>query len=368
MGVYRGHAAVGPFFEEWLGTFEEFYAHPEEFVDAGDPRLVVQVRQGGRGKGERRGRSEDAGCTRHSFLRACRKGGAGRGPPRTATRALAGGLLGWRSSRPGTRCSRGRPSTGKGASISATWSAAACTAGRRTGSSRWCRSGAGWAASYCTRTAAWSSRAASGARRDGDVPDPARRSTASRASTTSRPRADGSSTSARCVPSVHRRSAGSGRDLADPGERRAARSRRRPVGQRDRVLAGRRDHLRIATTPATACSRGTSRPKARSRRRGCSPRCRRARRTAWRWTRKVGYGWRPGGRGSIVRFEPDGSLDRELDVPAPFVSSLCFGGEDMRDLYVTTGDGKLLRGRSDVPGLARPGARLRAACCRPTLA
>jgi gluconolactonase len=38
-------------------------------------------------------------------------------------------------------------------------------------------------------------------------------------------------------------------------------------------------------------------------------------------------------------------------VPAPFVSSLCFGGDDMRDVYVTTGDGKLLRARLDVPGL-----------------
>ena len=50
MGVYRGHAGVRQFFEEWLGTFEEFYARPEEFVHAGD-HVVVQVCQGGRGKG-----------------------------------------------------------------------------------------------------------------------------------------------------------------------------------------------------------------------------------------------------------------------------------------------------------------------------
>ncbi len=48
----------------------------------------------------------------------------------------------------------------------------------------------------------------------------------------------------------------------------------------------------------------------------------------------------------------------QLDVPAPFVSSLCFGGEDMRDVYVTTGDGKLLRGRADVPGLPLTPARV----------
>jgi sugar lactone lactonase YvrE len=58
-----------------------------------------------------------------------------------------------------------------------------------------------------------------------------------------------------------------------------------------------------------------------------------------------------GAAGSLVRFGADGSLDRTLDVPASFVSSLCFGGADMRDLYVTTGDGVLLRGRSQVAGL-----------------
>ena len=53
--------------------------------------------------------------------------------------------------------------------------------------------------------------------------------------------------------------------------------------------------------------------------------------------------------GAIACFEPDGSLARTVDVPADFVSSLCFGGDDMRDIYVTT-VGALLHGRSDVPG------------------
>jgi gluconolactonase len=61
---------------------------------------------------------------------------------------------------------------------------------------------------------------------------------------------------------------------------------------------------------------------------------------------------------TVVRFTAGGSLDRKLDVPAPFVSSLCFGGEDMRDLFVTTGDGRLLRGRSPVPGLPLTPARV----------
>ncbi|MGH2980119.1 MAG: SMP-30/gluconolactonase/LRE family protein [Solirubrobacterales bacterium] len=66
----------------------------------------------------------------------------------------------------------------------------------------------------------------------------------------------------------------------------------------------------------------------------------------------------PGAAGNVVRFGPDGSLDTKLDVPASFVSSLCFGGPDIRDLYVTTGDGTLLRGRSDVAGLPVRPARV----------
>ena len=62
-----------------------------------------------------------------------------------------------------------------------------------------------------------------------------------------------------------------------------------------------------------------------------------------------------GEAGAIARFEPDGSLDRTFDVPAEFVSSLCFGGDNLRDVYVTT-MGALLHGRSDVPGLPVPPA------------
>ena len=45
-----------------------------------------------------------------------------------------------------------------------------------------------------------------------------------------------------------------------------------------------------------------------------------------------------GGRASVGRFAPDGVLDRELEVPATFVSSVCFGGADGRDLFITTAD------------------------------
>ncbi len=38
--------------------------------------------------------------------------------------------------------------------------------------------------------------------------------------------------------------------------------------------------------------------------------------------------------GGIGRFTPDGQLDRRVDVPSPFTTSLCFRG---RELFVTTG-------------------------------
>jgi sugar lactone lactonase YvrE len=77
--------------------------------------------------------------------------------------------------------------------------------------------------------------------------------------------------------------------------------------------------------------------------------------------------------GEIVRLLPDGSVERRIAMPHKVVSSLCFGGTDWRDLYVTTGGNEgvdaMLRGeqppreaalfhaRSDIPGL--PVARTR---------
>jgi sugar lactone lactonase YvrE len=64
--------------------------------------------------------------------------------------------------------------------------------------------------------------------------------------------------------------------------------------------------------------------------------------------------------GAIGRFLPDGRLDELVAVPAQFVSSLCFGGPDMRDVLITTADnhvnpelgGALFRARSEIAGLA----------------
>ncbi len=42
--------------------------------------------------------------------------------------------------------------------------------------------------------------------------------------------------------------------------------------------------------------------------------------------------------GCVARLTPDGEIDRVLDIPADAVTSLCFGGDDGRDLYVVTAD------------------------------
>jgi gluconolactonase len=64
-----------------------------------------------------------------------------------------------------------------------------------------------------------------------------------------------------------------------------------------------------------------------------------------------------GGGGGVGRFSPGGELEQVLDVPADFVSSLCFGGQDGRELFVTT-TGTLFRARVDVAGLPLAAARV----------
>jgi sugar lactone lactonase YvrE len=63
--------------------------------------------------------------------------------------------------------------------------------------------------------------------------------------------------------------------------------------------------------------------------------------------------------GGIARLLADGELDGVIDLPANFVSSLSFGGADMREVLITTADnhahpelgGTLFRARSEVAGL-----------------
>jgi gluconolactonase len=73
-----------------------------------------------------------------------------------------------------------------------------------------------------------------------------------------------------------------------------------------------------------------------------------------------------GSGGAIGRYSPAGELEDSLDVPARFVTSLCFGGQDGRDLYITTMDnaedaarrGTLFRTRVDRAGLPAAPARV----------
>ena len=71
--------------------------------------------------------------------------------------------------------------------------------------------------------------------------------------------------------------------------------------------------------------------------------------------------------GSVVSvFNSDGSLRENIEVPMPMVTSLCFGGDDLRDLYVVTGSdgvegdrqGAVYRLRAATAGLPAPLARI----------
>ncbi|MGE3693106.1 MAG: SMP-30/gluconolactonase/LRE family protein [Novosphingobium sp.] len=75
----------------------------------------------------------------------------------------------------------------------------------------------------------------------------------------------------------------------------------------------------------------------------------------------------------VVRYRPDGTLDYAVPVPDCNVTSICFGGPDWRDVYVTTGgddgieimmqgklplpNGRLFHAKSDIPGLPVPETR-----------
>ena len=77
--------------------------------------------------------------------------------------------------------------------------------------------------------------------------------------------------------------------------------------------------------------------------------------------------WTAMAHGSRVDvYEPDGSLRKSLPVPLPMVTSVCFGGADLMDLYVVTGSrggpsdncGTVYKTRSDVPGLPVTASRV----------
>jgi len=71
--------------------------------------------------------------------------------------------------------------------------------------------------------------------------------------------------------------------------------------------------------------------------------------------------------GRVAVFCPNGRHRGDLAVPRRMVTSLCFGGDDLRDLYIVTGSrggpsdtcGTIYRSRADVAGLPLPAARVR---------
>lgn len=73
-----------------------------------------------------------------------------------------------------------------------------------------------------------------------------------------------------------------------------------------------------------------------------------------------------GGKGVAV-FESTGILREYIDIPLPMCTSLCFGGEDLRDLYIVSGPegsesdraGSIFKYRSKIPGLPVTTARIK---------
>ena len=56
-------------------------------------------------------------------------------------------------------------------------------------------------------------------------------------------------------------------------------------------------------------------------------------------------------KGGITVFSPDGETEH-VEVPDPYTTNLCFGGEDMQDVWITaSGTGKIYRARWPRPGL-----------------
>lgn len=70
--------------------------------------------------------------------------------------------------------------------------------------------------------------------------------------------------------------------------------------------------------------------------------------------------------GRVAVFNADGGHARDIAVPLPMVTSLCFGGDDLRDLYIVTGSrngpsencGTIYRTRVDVPGVPLAAAQV----------
>ena len=67
--------------------------------------------------------------------------------------------------------------------------------------------------------------------------------------------------------------------------------------------------------------------------------------------------------GRVQRYTPDGKPDLAISVPDPMVTSVSFGGADMRDLYIATGGrtsagGCIYKTRTEQAGVPTPLARI----------
>ena len=50
-----------------------------------------------------------------------------------------------------------------------------------------------------------------------------------------------------------------------------------------------------------------------------------------------GYLWNAEWNGSCVkRYAPDGTLDHSIEMPVPQVTNVCFGGDRLQTLFITT--------------------------------
>jgi len=73
-----------------------------------------------------------------------------------------------------------------------------------------------------------------------------------------------------------------------------------------------------------------------------------------------------GGGFGVAVLTPEGDEAERVEIPLPMCTSVCFGGEDFRDLFIVSGSegagtdraGSVFRFRTDVPGLRVPPARV----------
>jgi D-xylonolactonase len=73
-----------------------------------------------------------------------------------------------------------------------------------------------------------------------------------------------------------------------------------------------------------------------------------------------------GGGHGVGVFEPNGKVREHIQIPLPMCTSVCFGGDDLQDLYIVSGSGgtdseragAVFRTRTQVPGLPQTPARV----------